>query len=58
MNALRKLAASSTFWASLLLPALNIVSTALGYPVPWDVILTGLGGYSLKEAAGKLKGQG
>jgi hypothetical protein len=54
MNALRKLAASSTFWASIVLPAINLVSTALGYPIPWDIILAGVGGYAVKESAAKL----
>jgi hypothetical protein len=33
---------------------LNVVSSALGYPIPWEVVLTGIGAYGVKEAAGKL----
>jgi hypothetical protein len=55
IDAAGKLLSSSTFWCSLILPALNLVSTALGYPIPWDVVLAGVGAYGLKEAAGKLK---
>lgn len=53
--ALGKLVSSSTFWCSVLLPALNLVSTTLGYPIPWDVILAGIGAYGVKEAAKGLK---
>lgn len=53
--ALGKLVSSSTFWCSVLLPALNLVSTTLGYPIPWDVILAGIGAYGVKEAAAKIK---
>jgi hypothetical protein len=55
LDAPAKLLTSSTFWCSLILPALNLVATALGYPIPWDVVLAGVGAYGVKEAAGKLK---
>jgi len=54
-NPAGKLLSSSTFWCSVLLPALNLISTALGYPIPWDVVLAGVGVYGVKEAAGKFK---
>lgn len=50
-----KLLTSSTFWCSLILPALNLIATSLGYPIPWDVVLAGVGAYGVKEAAGKIK---
>ena len=50
-----KLRNSSTLWVSILLPALNVATqTFLGVTIPWDVILTGIGAYGVKEAAGKL----
>jgi len=55
IDAAGKLLSSSTFWCSLILPALNLVATALGYPIPWDVVLAGVGAYGVKEAAGKFK---
>lgn len=54
MNTLTKIRSSSTFWVALVLPVLNVVSSALGYPIPWEVVLTGIGAYGVKEAAGKL----
>jgi hypothetical protein len=54
-NLLDKLRTSSTLWVSILLPTLNVVTQHfLGVVVPWDVILTGIGAYGVKEAAGKL----
>jgi hypothetical protein len=55
MNAFTKVRNSSTFWVSILLPALNVVSTLCGYPIPWDVVLTGVGGFAAKEAAAKIR---
>jgi hypothetical protein len=55
MKILSKIQGSSTFWVSLLLPALNLVSTAFGYPIPWDVVAVAVGGYAAKEAAGKIR---
>jgi hypothetical protein len=55
LDAPAKLLTSSTFWCSLILPALNVIATALGYPIPWDVVLAGVGAYGVKEAAGKFK---
>ena len=52
---LDKLRNSSTLWVSILLPTLNVLTQHfLGVTVPWDVILTGIGAYGVKEAAGKL----
>lgn len=55
IDAPAKLLSSSTFWCSLILPALNLVASAFGYPIPWDVVLAGVGAYGVKEAATKLK---
>jgi hypothetical protein len=54
-NLLNKLKNSSTLWVSILLPTLNVLTMQfLGVAIPWDVILTGIGAYGFKEAAGKL----
>ena len=54
-NLLDKLKNSSTLWVSILLPTLNVLTQhLLGVTIPWDVILTGIGAYGVKEAAGKL----
>ena len=54
-NLLDKLKNSSTLWVSILLPTLNVLTQQfLGVTIPWDVILTGIGAYGVKEAAGKL----
>ena len=44
MNVLSKVRDSSTFWVAILLPALNVVSTLCGYPIPWDVVAVAVGG--------------
>jgi hypothetical protein len=54
MNAFQKLRNSSTFWASLVLPALNLVLQHFGIIIPWEVIGVGIGSYGVKEAAGKV----
>lgn len=54
MKALEKLTRSSTFWASLILPALNLVLGHFGIVIPWEVIGVGIGSYGVKEAAGKV----
>lgn len=52
---LNKLRNSSTLWVSILLPTLNVLTMHfLGVTIPWDVVLTGIGAYGVKEAAGKL----
>jgi hypothetical protein len=54
-NLFDKLKNSSTLWVSILLPTLNVLTMQfLGVTIPWDVILTGIGAYGVKEAAGKL----
>jgi hypothetical protein len=52
VNAGRKLTRSSTFWASLLFPALKVAaSTYLGIDVPWEVVLAGIGAQGIRNAA-------
>lgn len=55
MNVFSKVRDSSTFWVAILLPALNVVSTLCGYPIPWDVVAVAVGGYAAKEAAAKIR---
>jgi hypothetical protein len=47
-----RLTRSSTFWASLLLPALKVLSSHfLGIDVPWEVVLAGIGAQGVRNAA-------
>lgn len=51
---LAKIASSSTFWVSLLLPALKVLLAKIGIEIPWEAIIAGQGAYGVKEAAAKL----
>lgn len=50
LSILKKILGSSTFWVSILLPALKVLAEKLGVDVPWPVIAAGIGGYGVKEA--------
>lgn len=55
MNVFSKLKNSSTFWVSLILPALQlVVQHFLGITIPWEAVASGVGAYGLKEAAAKV----
>jgi len=47
-----RLTQSSTFWASILLPALKVLSSHfLGIEIPWEVVLAGIGAQGVRNAA-------
>jgi len=50
-----KIASSSTFWVSVLLPLLKVLLSKIGIEVPWEAIIAGQGAYGVKEAASKLQ---
>jgi len=50
-----KIAGSSTWWVSLLLPVLKVLLEKIGIFIPWEVIMAGTGAYGVKEAASKLQ---
>jgi len=52
---IKKIAASSTFWVSVLLPALKLLLETVGISIPWEAIMAGQGAYGVKEAASKLQ---
>ena len=52
---LQKIVGSSTFWVSVLLPALKLLMAKIGIDIPWDAIFVGQGAYGVKEAAAKLQ---
>lgn len=54
-KALLKLLGSSTFLASLILPVLSVVLERYGISIDPGVVVAGVGGYALKEAAGKVR---
>lgn len=51
---LQKIIGSSTFWVSILLPALKLLMAKIGIDIPWDAIFVGQGAYGVKEAAAKI----
>jgi hypothetical protein len=51
---LAKIASSSTFWVSILLPALKVLLAKIGIDIPWEAIMAGQGSYAVKEAAAKV----
>lgn len=55
MAILTKVAGSSTWWVSILLPILKVLLEKWGIVIPWEVIMTGQGAYGVKEAATKLQ---
>lgn len=52
---LAKIANSSTFWVSVLLPLLKLLLQQIGIDVPWEAVMAGQGAYGVKEAAAKLQ---
>jgi len=52
---LLKIAGSSTWWVSILLPVLKVLLEKIGVVIPWEVIMAGTGAYGVKEAATKLQ---
>lgn len=52
---LAKIAGSSTWWVSILLPVLKVLLEKIGVVIPWEVIMAGTGAYGVKEAAAKLQ---
>jgi len=52
---LAKIANSSTWWVSLLLPILKVLLEKIGIIIPWEVVMAGTGAYGVKEAAAKLQ---
>ncbi len=52
---LAKIAGSSTWWVSILLPILKVLLEKIGVVIPWEVIMAGTGAYGVKEAAAKLQ---
>jgi len=52
---LAKIAGSSTWWVSILLPILKVLLEKIGIIIPWEVVMAGQGGYAVKEAAAKLQ---
>jgi hypothetical protein len=50
-----KIAGSSTWWVSILLPILKVLLEKIGIFIPWEVIMAGTGAYGVKEAASKLQ---
>lgn len=52
---LTKIASSSTFWVSVLLPLLKLLLQQIGIDVPWEAVMAGQGAYGVKEAAAKLQ---
>lgn len=52
---LAKIAGSSTWWVSILLPVLKVLLEKIGVVIPWEVIMAGTGAYGVKEAATKLQ---
>ena len=52
---LLKIAGSSTWWVSILLPVLKVLLEKIGVVIPWEVIMAGTGAYGVKEAAAKLQ---
>jgi hypothetical protein len=52
LDAGTRLTQSSTFWASILLPALKVLSSHfLGIEIPWEVVLAGIGAQGVRNAA-------
>jgi hypothetical protein len=52
---IQKIAGSSTFWVSVLLPILKVLLEKIGISIPWEAIMAGQGAYGVKEAASKLQ---
>ena len=52
---LAKIACSSTWWVSILLPILKVLLEKIGIIIPWEVVMAGQGAYGVKEAASKLQ---
>jgi len=52
---IQKIAGSSTFWVSVLLPILKVLLEKIGINIPWEAIMAGQGAYGVKEAASKLQ---
>lgn len=52
---LLKIAGSSTWWVSILLPVLKVLLEKIGVVIPWEVIMASTGAYGVKEAAAKLQ---
>jgi hypothetical protein len=52
---LAKIAGSSTWWVSILLPILKVLLEKIGIFIPWEVVMAGQGAYGVKEAATKLQ---
>jgi hypothetical protein len=52
---LAKIAGSSTWWVSILLPILKVLLEKIGIIIPWEVVMAGQGAYGVKEAASKLQ---
>jgi hypothetical protein len=52
---LTKIASSSTFWVSVLLPLLKLLLQQIDIDVPWEAVMAGQGAYGVKEAAAKLQ---
>lgn len=51
---IQKIAGSSTWWVSILLPVLKVLLEKVGIIIPWEAIMVGQGAYGVKEAATKL----
>lgn len=55
LSMLTKIAGSSTWWVSILLPVLKCLLEKWGIVIPWEVVMAGQGAYGVKEAAAKLQ---
>jgi hypothetical protein len=52
LDAGTRLTQSSTFWASLLLPTLKVLSGHfLGIEIPWEIVMAGIGAQGVRNAA-------
>jgi hypothetical protein len=49
-----KMLRSSTFCTTLTLIGLRAALAALGLPIPWEAVMTGIGAFGAKEGLGKI----
>ncbi len=54
LSVIQKIASSSTWWVSILLPVLKVLLEKVGIVIPWEAIMASTGAYGVKEAAAKI----
>jgi len=54
MGVLTKIALSSTWWVTLLLPTAKILLAKIGVDIPWEAVTVGIGAYGVKELGSKI----